>query len=173
MWEPRRVTTLLAFMACYRDTFSFFYVATVPRLKKWYFCELHVKKNEPQNPCLEIAVKLCGNFPRILSDCRVSVPGMSSSSGMLRRNTRAIGQCLWCSQGYSRVVSQAQGQQTIAVHPVARPKVQALFFRLQTSPLSWLVSMCVPCRQTSRVLSSSLMTATEVIWFRHSNCHGY
>jgi hypothetical protein len=25
MWEPRRLTTLLAFMACYRDSFTFFH----------------------------------------------------------------------------------------------------------------------------------------------------
>jgi hypothetical protein len=25
MWEPRRLTTLWAFMACYRDSFTFYY----------------------------------------------------------------------------------------------------------------------------------------------------
>jgi hypothetical protein len=26
MWEPRRLTTLWAFMACYKDSFTFFYL---------------------------------------------------------------------------------------------------------------------------------------------------
>jgi hypothetical protein len=29
MWEPRRLTALWAFTACYRDTFTFFYVEVI------------------------------------------------------------------------------------------------------------------------------------------------
>jgi hypothetical protein len=38
MWEPRRLTTLWASMACYRDSFTFLYIYMDSSLHMWYVC---------------------------------------------------------------------------------------------------------------------------------------
>jgi hypothetical protein len=50
MWEPRRLTTLWAFMACYRDSFTFFLFNKTDKIQLFANKSVHSYLSTSDNP---------------------------------------------------------------------------------------------------------------------------
>jgi hypothetical protein len=61
MWEPRRLTTLLAFMACSRDSFTFF----LPLHRN-----IKIMNRPCHKPLANYLILLSGIEPRIIGQAR-------------------------------------------------------------------------------------------------------
>jgi hypothetical protein len=100
MWEPRRLTTLWASTACYRDSFTFYLISN-----KWFFLSRRI---------CPVSSNFADSFPSIFhSGSRGSSVGIATGYRLVGRGLFSVG-----ARGFSLVHSVRTGS---GVHRATEP----------------------------------------------------